>query len=166
MANLGTQERLQPSLLDRLTDEDPDSKEATTRVLSMQQIRTAVQRDLAWLLNTGRLSSTEDLGGYPEVETSVLNFGIPDLAGLTVHGANKNALEEALAEAIRSFEPRILKNSLKVRVVTDTEEMHRNAVVFEIEGKLWSEPAPVRLLWDTEVDLETGNVVVTESRGK
>ena len=60
MADLTPQERLQPSLLDRLTDSAPDTKRESRdrRVLSMRRLRSAVLRDLAWLLNTGHLETT------------------------------------------------------------------------------------------------------------
>lgn len=166
MAELTTRERLQPCLLDRLTDEDPtNSRESREqRVMSLQQIREAVQRDLGWLLNSGCLATTEDLDEFPQVAHSVLNYGIPDLSGMTIHNWDAAALERALHQAIVDFEPRILPGSLRVRVVTDAEGMHRNAMIFEIEGKLWSQPMPVRLFWNTEVDLENGNITVTERR--
>ena len=75
MADLRPQERLQPSLLDRLTDKAPDTKSESRdrRVLSMRQLRQAVLRDLAWLLNTGQLETTDDLEPYPQVRDSVMN---------------------------------------------------------------------------------------------
>jgi type VI secretion system protein ImpF len=53
MAELTPQERLQPSLLDRLTDEEPDQLQESRekRVLSMSRLRDFVLRDLAWLFN-------------------------------------------------------------------------------------------------------------------
>lgn len=166
MAELTTRERLQPSLLDRLTDEDPGNAQESRdqRVMSLQQIREAVQRDLGWLLNCCCLATTEDFDEFPQVTSSVLNYGIPDLSGMTVHGRDTATLERALHEAIADFEPRILPGSLRVRVVTDPEAMHRNALLFEIEGKLWSQPMPVRLFWNTEVDLENGKITVAERR--
>lgn len=164
MAELTTGERLQPSLLDRLTDDEPTkSKESRDkRVMSLQQIRDAVQRDLAALLNAGCLAVTDDLEAYPYVKHSVLNFGIPDLAGTSVSGSDTATLERVLTRAISDFEPRILPNTLRVRVITNPEEMRHRAMVFEIEGKIWSQPMPLRLFWNTEVDLETGDVVVKE----
>jgi type VI secretion system protein ImpF len=164
MAELTTGERLQPSLLDRLTDDEPKkSKESRDkRVMSLQQIREAVERDLASLLSAGCLETTEDLDGYPEVQRSVLNYGIPDLAGATVTDADTEGIERMLHRAISDFEPRILADSLRVRVITNPDEMRRRAVVFEIEGKIWSQPMPLRLFWNTEVDLETGDVKVKE----
>ena len=125
----------------------------------------SLQRDLASLLNAGCLATTDDLDEYPYVTHSVLNYGIPDLSGMTVHATDTVTLERELHQAIVDFEPRILANSLRVRVVTDPEEMHRSAMVFVIEGKLWAQPMPLRLLWNTEVDLETGDVIVTEGSG-
>ncbi len=48
MAELTPQERLQPSLLDRLTDDRPqETRESRERrVLSMRQLRASVMRDL------------------------------------------------------------------------------------------------------------------------
>jgi len=167
MAELTTGERLQPSLLDRLTDDEPGKTRESRdkRVMSLQQIREAVQRDLASLLNAGSLGTTEDLEPYPEVQRSVLNYGIPDLAGLSSAGADTAMIERLLQRAISDFEPRILPNSLRVRVTTNPDEMRHRAMVFEIEGKVWSQPMPLRLFWNTEIDLETGDVLVRESAG-
>src|ERR1700675_1163516 len=76
---LAPQERLQPALLDRLTDDEPDKKVEgqDKRVLTKAQLRQAVLRDLVWLFNTTRLESSEDLSKTPNVRSSVLNFGLP-----------------------------------------------------------------------------------------
>ncbi|MEJ0046333.1 MAG: hypothetical protein WDN04_09545 [Rhodospirillales bacterium] len=67
--NLASRERLQPSLLDRLTDAAPEHTRdsADQQVLSMAALRQAVLRDLAWLLNTTNLATTEDLAKTPQV---------------------------------------------------------------------------------------------------
>lgn len=164
MAELIPQERLQPSLLDRLTDKAPDagSESRDGRVLSMQRLREAVLRDLGWLLNTGHLETTDDLEAYPYVRDSVLNFGMPDISGLTASGADTAALEKSVRDAIVKFEPRILPQSLRVDVTRNADETSRNALVFTIEGTLWAEPTPTRLFLKTELDLETGEVAVTD----
>lgn len=167
MAELTSQERLQPALLDRLTDDEPDrqSESREQRVLSMQRLRAALLRDLAWLLNTGHLETVEDLEAYPDVRRSVVNYGIPDLAGLSIAGADAAAIEKAVRQAIVSFEPRIAQESLRVSINTPTDGAGRNAMVFRIEGELWAKPSPQALFLKTEIDLETGNVTVTEGQG-
>src|SRR4051812_16975603 len=73
----GPEERLQPALLDRLTDDEPGKKvePREARVFSKRRLRQAVLRDLAWLFNATRLESTEDLSRTPLVRGSVVNFG-------------------------------------------------------------------------------------------
>lgn len=166
MAELTPQERLQPALLDRLTDEEPERsvESRDQRVLSVQRLRAALLRDLAWLLNTGRLETVQGLDDYPEVRRSVLNYGIPDLTGLTIAGADTIEIERAVREAVSFFEPRIAKQSLNVSVEASENEMGRTAMVFRIEGQLWAKPAPQALYLKTEVDLETGDVTVSEGR--
>ena len=165
MAELTHQERLQPSLLDRLTDRAPDSRSESRdhRVLSMRRMREAVLRDLAWLLNTGQLGTTDDLECYPEVSKSVLNFGIPDITGLSIAGTDTASLEKVVRDAIVNFEPRIAANSVRVTIVKNDKDMNRNAMVFNIEGQLWAEPTPVTLYLKTEIDLETGDMSVADA---
>ena len=167
MAEMLPQERLQPSLLDRLTDEAPDVKEETRdkRVLNLSQLRASVLRDIRWLLNTVNLEATQDLSAYPYVASSSVNFGIPDLAGSTVSSTNEMALERAIRRAVQNFEPRILASTLNVVVHVSPEKMDRQALVFIIEGQLWARPQPQNLYLKTELDLETGTVTVDESSG-
>jgi type VI secretion system protein ImpF len=166
MAELLPSERLQPSLLDRLTDDAPESKEEgrDKRVLNLTQLRASVMRDVSWLLNTVHLHATQDLTDYPQVLTSTVNFGIPDLAGSSAVGRNIGVLERAVRSAVVNFEPRILADTLKVTVRVDPEQMSRHAMSFVIEGKLWAQPVPLNLYLRTELDLETGTVTVAESR--
>ena len=165
MAELTPQERLQPSLLDRLTDRAPETRSESRdrRVLSVTKLREAVLRDLAWLLNTGHLETTDDLDDYPNVRDSVLNYGMPDITGLTASGTDTSALEKSVREAVLRFEPRILPNTVRVGVSHDETTMGRNSMVFTIEGQLWAEPTPISLYLKTEVDLETGDVAVTDA---
>ena len=114
-------------------------------------------------MNTGHLETTDDLEPYPEVGKSVLNYGIPDISGLTIAGADMASVEKAVRDAIVKFEPRISAKSVHVTVVKDDQQMNRNAMVFNIEGQLWAEPTPMMLYLKTEVDLETGDVAVTDA---
>ena len=167
MAELSLQEKLQPSLLDRLTDTEPDSKveSRAQRVLSMNRLKRSVLRDLAWLLNSGNFEITENLEKYPEVRTSVLNYGVMDLAGKTVSSMELGEIEEQIRKAILEFEPRILPNSLSVRVRVDRQKMSHKTMSFDIEGQLWAQPLPINLYLSTELDLETGSASVTETTG-
>lgn len=164
MAELTPSERLQPSLLDRLTDEEPaQSQESRNRrVLSIQRLRESVLRDVAWLLNSANLPEPDLRKNHPHVAESVVNYGLPDLAGLTASGIDVPELEQMVRQALWDFEPRIMRHTLKVRAHSDGAAMSHNALVFEIEGELWAQPIPLELLLKTEIDLETGDIAVTE----
>jgi len=167
MAELTTKEKLQPSLLDRLTDEAPHEKRESRdrRVLSMRRLRQCVLRDLVWLLNSGNLAATEDLDAFPHVASSVANYGMPELAGCFASNVDLRAIEQGVRQAIEDFEPRILARTVKVRAIVSEEDMNHNALTFEIEGELWAQPVPEKLLLKTEIDLETGAVTVNEEPG-
>lgn len=167
MPELSPSERLQPSLLDRLTDSEPGkpSESRAQRVLSIRALREGVVRDLLWLLNTTKLAACADLSGYPDVEKSVVNFGIPDLTGITASSVDPVALARSVREAVLTFEPRLNKSTVQVRATVAEDRMAHNTLVFEIEGELWAEPTPLRLLLRTELDLETGSVAVVDAGG-
>ena len=164
MADLTPQERLQPALLDRLTDTDRAStaESRERRVLSIQRLRAGVLRDLAWLMNTGYLEAIQDLDACPFVRDSVLNFGVPDFAGTTASGVDPARFAKIVRDAIVKFEPRINNRSLKVTANVDSDRMNRNAMTFNIEGELWAQPTPLALYLKTEIDLETGDVNVSD----
>ncbi|HFE49021.1 MAG TPA: type VI secretion system baseplate subunit TssE [Chromatiaceae bacterium] len=167
MAELRQQDKLQPSLLDRLTDDAPDSKtdRPDQRVLTLRKLRDSVKRDLAWLLNATNLSSVQSLERFPEVERSVLNYGMPDISGLTVSDIDTGELELAVRRVILNFEPRILPHTVEVKPLIDEQQMNSNALAFEIEGLLWAQPAPLQIMLKTELDLELGEVTVSDSSG-
>jgi len=165
MSGLRGRERLQPSLLDRLTDLHPTQKRenADQQSLTMQQLRQAVLRDLAWLLNATNLTTLdEELAERPVLAGSTLNFGIPGFAGMIESSGRVNALEKEIATAIRRFEPRIRPESLRVRARGSNDGSPR--LIFEIEGELWAQPVPQQLFVQTQIEVETRLAVVTEAK--
>jgi len=61
-----------------------------------------------------------------------------------------------LMEALRCFEPRILPNTISIKMAVNPEEMSNRSICFEIRGDLWTQPIPESLFIKTEMDLETG----------
>lgn len=165
MAELTPKDRLQPSLLDRLADDEPDQLQESRekRILSMSRLRKSVLRDLEWLLNTVRLPSHYEIERYPSAAHSVINFGLPPLSGTLANGLNINELENILVQVIKDFEPRILRSTVKVRVILAQDLMSHNTLTFIITGDLWAQPLPLQLYLKTEIDLESGQVKVEEA---
>lgn len=129
-------------------------------VSSLSELGACVKRDLDWLLNAHQYSPQEDLKDYPEVEQSVLNYGLPDLTGKTASGLDLRNMERLLKKALLTFEPRIIRRTLVVRILADETLFSHNAITFEIEGELWSEPIPLYMHLRTEFELENGSVSV------
>jgi type VI secretion system protein ImpF len=163
MAELTQQERLQPSLLDRLVDdrrhEAAESRDA--RAISPARLRECVMRDLSWLLNCSRHWHEDALQAYPHVAGSVLNYGIPDLAGSLLAGLDVVELQNRIRAAIVAFEPRLSAGSLQVTAKVDTGRMDRLSLSFAIDSEMWAQPLPLSLYLRTEVDLETGRFTVS-----
>lgn len=164
MAELTPQERLQPALLDRLIDDDPERKQEPreARLITKAKLRQAVLRDLGWLFNATRPSEI-DWTGAPDAERSVINFGLPALSGETASSLDVVELESSLRQVILVFEPRIVPASLEVSALVEEVQLDQhNVVSMQIRGQLWAQPVPIELLLRTEVDLETGKVEIRE----
>jgi type VI secretion system protein ImpF len=161
-------ERVQPSLLERLTDHEPDTTREVRehRSSSARSLRRSVMRDLGWLLNAQGIASSQDVARYPGVAESVLNFGFSDLAGKSASNVDIGRIERLMADSIRAFEPRILPGTLRVRAIqtgtADETSGQHNAIAFIVEGDLHAHPVPERLYLRTELDLEAGKVEVSE----
>lgn len=166
MSQLRTQDRLQPALLDRLTDDAPESRSegSETRVIGRNRLRELVLRDLSWLFNaTAPTPSSIDWSAAPQARRSVLNYGLPALSGLTASTIDPLVLQNRIKQAILDHEPRILPGTLQVEALMSEDQLnHHNQIGFRISGQLWAQPVPLELLLHTDIDLETGRVAVRE----
>jgi len=156
MPELAVIEKLQPCLLDRLTDDDPKNTQESRaqRVISIQRYRQGVMRDLEWLFGASAHLPQEgkcpfSLEDYPEALRSVINFGTRHLFGVMM--VSMRDLERQLTEALYLFEPRIMSNTLKVR-----SRIQGNLVALDVEGDLWANPLPEHLHIKTVLDIEGG----------
>ena len=168
MAELTPKERLQPSLLDRLTDHEPEKAQESRqqRVFTQQQWLQMIKRDLGWLFNTGYLEHVVDLAPFDDVRTATVNYGVPELSGAVVANLSATQIETIFKEAILRFEPRILPKTLTVTAHIHEDVMDNNAIGLSVDGHIWNMPTPLRLYVHTEIDLDTGHVVLTDSRGR
>lgn len=130
---------------------------------TLKNITDCVKRDLTWLFNAQNMCMDDVLEeSYSNIESSVLNYGMPDLTGRTLSSVNTFQLEKELKKMILRFEPRIIPKTLSIRLHEDKNLMDHNALVFEINGDIWMDPIPVHMHLMTQLDLENGNVEVNE----
>lgn len=165
MAELTPSQRLQPSLLDRLTDDQPGqtAESRTARVMTMVQLRRAVLRDLGWLLNTSARAGFDGIQDFPEVLRSVINYGTTDLCGTTASGIAHGDLERSIRSSIELFEPRVLSRGLSVRLLHSDSGRGPTVISLEISGEIWGQPLPEQLYVRTEIDLDTGECWLRET---
>lgn len=158
-------QRLQPALLDRLTDYEPDKiKESRkNRVIDMHKLRDIVQRDLSWLLNTNNHETLIDVDAFPHVAGSVINYGVREVAGEVAGTDRTEEIRKMMYKAIKRFEPRIDARTLEV--TTRIEENGSHAViVFDIHADMWAQPLPLELYLRSEVNLATGELKLERGR--
>ena len=173
--------RLNPTLFDKLiTDSrivgivdhsndarDPSAVQAPAfyTVSSLERynesaLRATVRRELTWLLNTTNLGAAQDLGAYPEVRTSVLNYGLPDLTGRASTGKSIRDRSEQIRQAILTYEPRMDPKKVEVEARSTVEK--DNAVTFLIRGDVTSAVKALPVQFVADVEVETGEAVVRE----
>ncbi len=163
MAEALSRDRLYPSLLDRLVDDEPGrlSEPRENRSTSLQRLRDNVLRDLNWLFNA--TCSSVDFEGDPLLTGSVINYGMPPLAGRPASQYDLGELSRVLRDVILRFEPRIIAHTLRVTAERNGKDTH-NVLGFRIEGQLWSQPIPLEIFMRTQIDLESGLTQVVESK--
>lgn len=151
---------LQPSLIDRLRDDEPHklTEPSTPLAFDPHEIRARVQMDWATLLGTVQLDAVTNLDAYPELQTSVLNFGMMDLTGSRAASLSVEKLARHIRDTLLTFDPRIAAESLKVTVERDHETYNNTALRVSILADLVGMQTPVSVDFQTEIDQETGRL--------
>lgn len=161
MARTELDRAVRPSLLDRLTDDEPrvSADRSTTREESARAYRLSVQRDVEWLLNTRR-SIVPVLASQPQVRNSVHEYGVPDTTGVAIGtSAGQRQLTEDIRDAIERFEPRLTN----VRIVlVASSQVQAPQVRFSIEATLRMDPSPEQVVFDTVLEISSGTYDVAD----
>ena len=164
MADKTLTERLQPSLLDRLTDNEPGMLKETRdeRVIDVGRLREIIQRDLTWLLNTNNIEATIDPEEFPNVTHSVLNYGMSEVSGEFSTAQRAQLIRKSIERAIAEHEPRIIKGTIDVTLSPDADG-NNMTVSLNIRADMWAQPLPMELYLRSQVDVTTGEVKVERS---
>ena len=145
-------------MLDRLIDYEPEvSREPiASRTKSLRQLKQSVRRDLEWLLNTRQI-----VDGLPpdlkEVNNSLAAYGLPDFSHINIENLDdQKQMQRVIERVIQIFEPR-----LEDVVVTVEPTRHAERVMrFRIDARLKVEPAPEPVVFDTMLQLGSGQYIV------
>jgi type VI secretion system protein ImpF len=160
----GMERSVQQSLLDRLVDLEPrtSSEAPPTWSESVRQLKNSLRHDLEWLLNTRRtpLAPPES---FEELPRSLYSFGFPDITSLGRDSREvRGRLLRQVEETIATFEPRLA--GVKVSLA-ETDENGARQFRFLIEGLLRMEPNPEQVVFDTVLEISSGEYHVKGDGG-
>ena len=157
MRDRNDKRRLVSSILDRLTDDPHVGSELARSAGHLSHLKRSVSRDLENLLNTRRRWK-EFPPESRELETSLINYGIPDFTGLNMSLPSEREQTRAEIErVIRRFEPRLKNVVVTIEANADTFE---RTLRFRITGVLRTEPIPERVVFDSELKPATAEIEV------
>ena len=157
--------KLRPSIFDRLIDERPDltveSEKDRSQVL--RELRESVRRDLENLFNTRyRIFSPPE--GTEQLEDSLINYGLPDLATINLMDDEiKLDFCRQLERSIKKFEPRF--KSVKITTLENSDHTDQT-IRFRIDAVLYADPAPEIVVVDSVLEPVTRSVDVAEVNGE
>lgn len=163
MIHIDKKKNLRPSILDRLTDNEPHLSVETekTKFQKLKELRASVRRDLEALLNT-RYRMIEPPSTLEQLEHSLLNYGLPDLATVNITDIEKKkAFTKKLTELLKDNEPRF--KSVKVSYQENHEKSDRT-LRFRIDATLYADPSPEVVVFDSILEPVSRTVNVEESQ--
>ncbi|MEL7150215.1 MAG: GPW/gp25 family protein [Pseudomonadota bacterium] len=142
-------------------------------VVTPDVLREAVRRDIEMLFNVERLEmryfltdrelqNHEDpadvLADFPQVRTSVLNYGVPTFSGRKGSDFDRDALARSLREVLQTYETRLKPESIKVKV----HFAEKIGIRVDIDAILMMSPVAERLKLSTVIDLESGRALTSQ----
>ena len=139
------------SIIDRLTQNGIPKEDVNSLV-------DRIGRDIVLLLNSWQILPRTDPPANSTIASSVLNYGIANLAGKPVDSATLADLERQVRLAIARFEPRLDPSTLKVKSSRATGAGSQSEFGLSIDGELRGVDSRRQVSFRTFVNLATGRV--------
>lgn len=150
---------LLPTLFDRLCDDAPNQKRDHDISVSPVQLKEIIRRDLSFLLNTVSHEDDIDAARYPHAAASVLNYGLPPLAGSFLYEHKWDDIRRAILRTIIRFEPRLKASTLQIIPLQDERNQSgHNTLQFEIRGEILTQPYPMAFRVRSALDMEQSRI--------
>ncbi len=157
MAQYDASDVLRHSVLDRLSQTGA-GRGGDIRI-GFHDLLRAVRRDIEWLLNSKRVL-TDNLEEFPEAHDSILNYGLPDFSHFS--GSSKADCQRIcimITHTLQRFEPRLAPRTIRVEHVIETEKTSTRSR-FRIHGLLHVDPVKEPVVFDTEIEMDSGSVEI------
>ena len=139
------------SVLDRLLDDEPESEREVPLSANdlMDLLRNALRRDVECFLNSRQrcVPVPEELA---ELESSIVNYGIPDIMGTTLSSPRRRRQFLRSVEGfLRAYEPRF--KSVNITPMTSNDPADRT-MHFRIDAVMYADPVPESLMLNSVVE--------------
>ena len=162
MARVDKKKKLRPSILDRLFDDEPDNNHDFDHGQhhKLKQLRSSVRRDLESLMNA-RFRVMEPGEEYQELEKSLLNYGLPDLATINITDLDKRKeFTSKMEKILKEFEPRFKDVNVSYR---DNKDNTDRTLRFRIDATLYADPSPEIVIFDSILEPLTRSISIEET---
>jgi type VI secretion system protein ImpF len=161
-----------PSLIDRLSNDEPDFYDSsdvdasgqvrrqvnkTKSREAVKRYEDSVRRDLEWLFNSRRIKD-DRLTRYPELQTSVFCYGIPDLNSEDPSRTHdKDELLHNMEDAVARFDQRLRDLSIEF----GTQVLGSHLLHFHISAVVMMDPVPAEVAFQSSLDPINGECKVS-----
>ena len=162
MARVDKKKKLRPSILDRLFDDEPDNQTEVDpgQHQKLKQLRRSVRRDLESLMNT-RFRVMEPGEEYIELDKSLLNYGLPDLATINITDLEKRKeFTSKMEKILKEFEPRF--KDVNVSYLDNKDNTDRT-LRFRIDATLYADPSPEVVIFDSILEPVTRSISIEDA---
>jgi len=135
------------------------SRKGVRAAITEPVLRKEVARNLDALFNTIALDSSLNLEGHRRVQTSILNFGLPDLNHRSIDELGVEDIKDEIETVIKNYEPRLIKNTVQVSrdKSVDTTALK---VRFVVRADLACKPLNVPIEFAADLELESGKITI------
>lgn len=132
--------------------------------MSEDMLKLHLQIDLNALLNTIRLEAAVPLDDAPYVARSVANYGFRDLSEVSPSDVRSPRFVESIRQSLLDHEPRLVPESVEVRVAETGEDDNRQRLALSVSAELMGDPVDIPIDFDAEVDLSAGKLKMSNLR--
>lgn len=156
--------RLKAGTSDERGHQAKASRHAALSTITEPQLRAELMRDLDLLLNTTNLASTLDLEDAPEVRRAIVNYGVPDIIQITIDENRLESISEAMCEAIAVFEPRLLRETIKVTRDRSVDGGGLG-VRFNVAAEIHCDPVALPVEFVADLEISSGRLSMRKRAG-
>lgn len=126
-----------------------------------RQLRTQLSKDLDALMNTVNLGSAVNIEGLEHVTCSILNYGLPEISNRSIDEMGNSAIVEEIRTALLSFEPRLLRESVRVSRDQSVDIATLN-MRYVVSAEMACDPIAVPVEFVADLEISSGKLMISK----